>query len=322
MRTQIIDLEKFIEFLKGNKALFSRKYFSNEHFPADASKNDEKTEKLVATSRVETANSSLKKFLVLSQLYTVLLLSCGTKSMEPRFNSPTEKKNIDKKSFRFVEKKFFNKIFFSFFSQRFSAKTRTFDRENCENHRKFKRNRWQSKFERRKRKFFFGSSRSRRSTRFRWFASNFTWTRTFSGRKIILRPLSRFIDSLNRQNSKFSLFHFDLLLVEPEKFLLSKISPFETNFNFWFHGLWTKQIRIMEIFSRGNEKVRTAFKRQVKRFDVVDQRFVWLFHGDWHIDSSHQPRVDKRSTTEEPNGNQLAKCFQKVWNWFVLKFLE
>jgi len=60
----------------------------------------------------------MKKVLVLTQLYTFLLLTCGTKSMQKKSNQPTtnmKKDIVAKKHFGYLKKIFFsfNKIPFS-----------------------------------------------------------------------------------------------------------------------------------------------------------------------------------------------------------------
>ncbi|UJR14993.1 hypothetical protein I4U23_001970 [Adineta vaga] len=74
MRTQITDLEKFIEFLKADSANAAA---------AAASSNDKKS--------IEPYRSSPNKSnpVFLTQLYTFLLLTCGTRSMQKKTNQPT-----------------------------------------------------------------------------------------------------------------------------------------------------------------------------------------------------------------------------------------
>jgi hypothetical protein len=122
MRTQITDLEKFIEFLKGkNRADFSE-FFMIEKCLADsanavaAAESDKKSiepyksspnksnqsqttvnpskMRSTPTNKFSSENSpnfsqTMKKVLVLTQLYTFLLLTCGTRSMQKKSNQPT-----------------------------------------------------------------------------------------------------------------------------------------------------------------------------------------------------------------------------------------
>lgn len=123
MRTQINDLEKFIEFLKGKSHSLSS--VSNLYglcladsanaAAAIAADNDKKTLEPYRSSpskshqsqttvnpmkmrsnptKFSTENQpnfsqTMKKVLVLTQLYTFLLLTCGTRSMQKKGNQPT-----------------------------------------------------------------------------------------------------------------------------------------------------------------------------------------------------------------------------------------
>ncbi|UJR31683.1 hypothetical protein I4U23_019164 [Adineta vaga] len=101
MRTQIGDLEKFIEFLKTDSVNTTAaannglppspqsssivKSKSNSMTPFQSSKVSQSTNPLSSHSTSEHNSSSIthfmKRFLVLTQLYTFLLLTCGTRSM-------------------------------------------------------------------------------------------------------------------------------------------------------------------------------------------------------------------------------------------------
>jgi len=108
MRTQITDLEKFIEFLKTDSA-------ANNTAVVPAVKNVETPNKNFSLNDLKSAASSsrissnqfssssssqdqtnfsqtVKKVLVLTQLYTFLLLTCGTRSMQKKTNQPTPMK--------------------------------------------------------------------------------------------------------------------------------------------------------------------------------------------------------------------------------------
>jgi len=122
MRTQITDLEKFIEFLKGKKSsiflqfVFYLKYLADSANAAAAAESDKKSIEPYKSSPNKSAQSqttvnlskmrstptnkfssenppnfsqTMKKVLVLTQLYTFLLLTCGTKSMHKKPNQPT-----------------------------------------------------------------------------------------------------------------------------------------------------------------------------------------------------------------------------------------
>ena len=123
MRTQIIDLEKFIEFLKGSirletistvasALLADSAANSNAVVPSvksvetpnkNLSFNDLKSAATSASSRISSSqfapspdqtnfSQTVKKVLVLTQLYTFLLLTCGTRSMQKKPNQPTAMK--------------------------------------------------------------------------------------------------------------------------------------------------------------------------------------------------------------------------------------
>lgn len=122
MRTQITDLEKFIEFLKGKSLWVLSVSNLNRSCLADsanaaaaASEIDKKTLEPYRSSpskssqpqttvnpmkmhsnptKFSTENQpnfsqTMKKVLVLTQLYTFLLLTCGTRSMQKKANQPT-----------------------------------------------------------------------------------------------------------------------------------------------------------------------------------------------------------------------------------------
>ncbi|CAF0812220.1 unnamed protein product [Adineta ricciae] len=112
MRTQINDLEKFIEFLKADSAnaaaaaaaaaaadsSASNDRKSIEPYRASSNKSNSTTVnplKMRSTSskfsseNQENFSQTMKKVLVLTQLYTFLLLTCGTRSMQKKTNQPT-----------------------------------------------------------------------------------------------------------------------------------------------------------------------------------------------------------------------------------------
>ncbi|CAF4910295.1 unnamed protein product, partial [Rotaria magnacalcarata] len=109
MRTQINDLEKFIEFLKADSAaaaaaatslaptLNDKKCIesskstptkSNPTTTASPLKMRQPTSKLSSDSQTNFSQT-MKKVLILTQLYTFLLLTCGTRSMQTKPNQPT-----------------------------------------------------------------------------------------------------------------------------------------------------------------------------------------------------------------------------------------
>ncbi|CAF3872768.1 unnamed protein product [Adineta steineri] len=106
MRTQINDLEKFIEFLKADSAnaaaaassLSPNDMKSIEPYKSSPNKSNPTTMnsfKMHSTtnkfSNENRANFSqtMKKVVVLTQLYTFLLLTCGTRTMQKKSNQPT-----------------------------------------------------------------------------------------------------------------------------------------------------------------------------------------------------------------------------------------
>ena len=120
MRTQINDLEKFIDFLKGKTSGDTRRR-THRSFAADSAKatvpNQNKLSieapqgsssrgKFPSTTQTTSHASkrpqqnfasdnqrnfaeTMKKVLVLTQLYTFLLLTCGTRTMQKKSNQPT-----------------------------------------------------------------------------------------------------------------------------------------------------------------------------------------------------------------------------------------
>ncbi|CAF0808345.1 unnamed protein product [Adineta ricciae] len=121
MRTQIGDLEKFIEFLKSDSInsasvavttndsvpsspqsvqsplLIKSKSHSTAALPS--SKISQSTNPFSSRSQTEHHSSniaqSLKKLFVLTQLYTFLLLTCGTRSMKKNKTKPTSNMTKD-----------------------------------------------------------------------------------------------------------------------------------------------------------------------------------------------------------------------------------
>jgi len=66
-------------------------------------------------------SQTMKKVLILTQLYTFLLLTCGTKSMQKKTNQPTpnmKKDTVAKKHFGYIKKK--RKIILLFLNSFFS----------------------------------------------------------------------------------------------------------------------------------------------------------------------------------------------------------
>ena len=57
------------------------------------------TDKQNQTAQCKDERISMKKFLVLTQLYTYLFLACGTRSMETHRNPPADKDFIAKKHY-------------------------------------------------------------------------------------------------------------------------------------------------------------------------------------------------------------------------------
>ncbi|CAF3052113.1 unnamed protein product [Rotaria socialis] len=114
MRTQINDLEKFIEFLKADSAAAAATSLpptlndkkssesskstptkSNPTTTASPLKMRQPTSKLSSDSQANFSQT-MKKVLILTQLYTFLLLTCGTRSMQKKANqpAPTMKKDV------------------------------------------------------------------------------------------------------------------------------------------------------------------------------------------------------------------------------------
>ena len=122
MRTQINDLEKFIDFLKGKSHslssasnLYRSCLADSANTAAAIAANDKKTLEPYRSSpnkshqpqnttnpmkmrsnptKFSSENQpnfsqTMKKVLVLTQLYTFLLLTCGTRSMQKKPNQPT-----------------------------------------------------------------------------------------------------------------------------------------------------------------------------------------------------------------------------------------
>ncbi|CAF3701325.1 unnamed protein product [Rotaria sp. Silwood1] len=113
MRTQINDLEKFIEFLKADSANVAAAAAAtaapssliNDKKTIESSKSSpNKSNRTTTTSSPlkmrQTTNKltsdnqtnfsqTMKKVLILTQLYTFLLLTCGTRSMQKKSNQPT-----------------------------------------------------------------------------------------------------------------------------------------------------------------------------------------------------------------------------------------
>ncbi|CAF3029610.1 unnamed protein product [Rotaria sp. Silwood2] len=127
MRTQINDLEKFIEFLKADsanvaaaaaaassslsindkKSIESSKSSPNKSNPTTTSsplKMRQTTNRLSSENQTNFSQT-MKKFLILTQLYTFLLLTCGTRSMQKKSNQPTPNMKKD-----IVAKKHFGDI--------------------------------------------------------------------------------------------------------------------------------------------------------------------------------------------------------------------
>ncbi|CAF3756799.1 unnamed protein product [Rotaria sp. Silwood1] len=129
MRTQINDLEKFIEFLKADSANVAAAAAAaaapsaliNDKKTIESSKSSpNKSNRTTTTSSPlkmrQTTNKltsdnqtnfsqTMKKVLILTQLYTFLLLTCGTRSMQKKSNQPTPNMKKD-----IVAKKHFGDI--------------------------------------------------------------------------------------------------------------------------------------------------------------------------------------------------------------------
>lgn len=104
MRTQINDLEKFIEFLKADAAAAAaaNEQKSIEPNRSSPAKVNPTTTNSLKTRKFQTENQTnfsqtMKKVVVLTQLYTFLLLTCGTRSMQKKPShqpTPNIKKDI------------------------------------------------------------------------------------------------------------------------------------------------------------------------------------------------------------------------------------
>ncbi|CAF1317465.1 unnamed protein product [Rotaria sordida] len=126
MRTQINDLEKFIEFLKADsanaaaggaassplindkKSTESSKFSPNKSNRSTTTTNPLKmhqTTNKFSSENQTNFSQTMKKVLILTQLYTFLLLTCGTRSTQKKSNQPTP--NIKKD---IVAKKHFGDI--------------------------------------------------------------------------------------------------------------------------------------------------------------------------------------------------------------------
>ena len=118
MRTQINDLEKFIDFLKGKQpwaslvdecivrsfaadsakatvpsqgklSIEAPKRSSSREFPSAMSHASKRPPPNFASDNQRNFSETMKKVLVLTQLYTFLLLTCGTRTMQKKSNQPT-----------------------------------------------------------------------------------------------------------------------------------------------------------------------------------------------------------------------------------------